>query len=99
MNLWTDIAGNRKRDMMNRTYFKVKSAQNAEKELLLRGESGVSGSTLPEYRQGPGTAIEDRDEAFRLAKEQVGYVIEVNETIIGGWGFVDDSGDVSYKKS
>ncbi|TMW73299.1 hypothetical protein [Alteribacter natronophilus] len=85
--------------MMNRTYYKVKSAQNAEKELLLRGDSGSSHNTLPEYRQGHGTPIEDRDEAFRLAREQVGYVIEVKEQIIGGWGFVDDSGEVSYKKS
>ncbi|WP_026689807.1 hypothetical protein [Alteribacter aurantiacus] len=82
---------------MNKTYFKVKSAQNAEKELVLRGESGSN--MIPEYRQGYGTPIDDRDEAFRLAKEQVGYVIEVNETIIGGWGFVDDAGDVSYKKN
>ncbi|WP_096435314.1 hypothetical protein [Alteribacter populi] len=81
---------------MNRTYFKVKSAQNHEKELMLRGESGSN--PIPEYRSGYGTPIEDRDEAFRLAKEQVGYVIEVNEKIIGGWGFVDDSGEVSYRK-
>lgn len=81
---------------MTRVYYKVKSSAEPPKQLYLKSYEG--GFKHYEYRYEGGDEFTDKKEAFQVAKEYMGFVVEIEEKIIGGWGFFDEGGNVTYNK-
>lgn len=81
---------------MTKVYYKIKSSEEPVKELYLRSYEG--GFKHYGYRYEGGMEFTDKKEAFQVAKENMGFVVELEEKVIGGWGFFDEEGTVTYDR-
>ena len=81
---------------MNKVYYKVKSSAELGKQLYLKSQD--SGFKYYEYRYEGGDEFTDKKEAFQVARDNMGYVVEIEEKVLGGWGFFDEEGNVTYDR-